>query len=710
MANHRSRYLWAPAALVVGLAGVMPLLSADAITVTLLGSSRGSSSISRSRTSAWPPGRAGRRFSGVRRSGNGDRWWRRRRWHSWLVGHPGRCSSSPHTAVRTGFGFGASFSLLPWWSASSACSNRSAARDRPVRPSPPVRQRAGLLPAVFAFSSPYAAVAGLTVAHGLQYLLLITLLAVFSPSDGSTGWPARADQYRSSLGLGLNHASHADHATGISRAIFGVYLGLSTAHFVIDAGLWACALILRFYERGHCLRPGPLQSPLMPSWSPEPCVAEAFRRILDAGTGRLGECRPGRRRGRTIPWTRPSCCRARSRSTNRLLVLAALADGPSRLVATAAGARHRADGGRAARPRRRVTDDGGDWLVTPAPLHGGAVDTGLAGTVMRFVPPLAALADGPVTFDGDAYARERPMSTLLDGLRQGGVEIEDDGRGAHALHRQGRGSVVGGRVQHGRVGVLAVRVRAPARRGPLRQGHRIVHRRRPRPFPPAHRDDAGSAARRRRRGHRARAGHLAYRPRAHRRRHARHRAGPLQRRAVPRGRDRHGRDGHACPTGPPSRPRRATRCATCSRAMGAEVALDDDTLEGLRHRRDHRPRGRSARHQRARDRPRRARRPRRPPLAAHRSRPHARSRDRPPRRALQRADRRRRRGGRARRRAHRGPGDLHAAPWRTYADHRMATAGAVLGLAVEGVEIDDIGATTKTLPDFPGMWSALVGG
>jgi 3-phosphoshikimate 1-carboxyvinyltransferase len=55
------------------------------------------------------------------------------------------------------------------------------------------------------------------------------------------------------------------------------------------------------------------------------------------------------------------------------------------------------------------------------------------------------------------------------------------------------------------------------------------------------------------------------------------------------------------------------------------------------------------------------------------------------------------------------PRPLHGGTWRAYADHRMATAGAVIGLAVEGVYVDDIASTTKTLPDFPGMWSALLG-
>jgi 3-phosphoshikimate 1-carboxyvinyltransferase len=54
------------------------------------------------------------------------------------------------------------------------------------------------------------------------------------------------------------------------------------------------------------------------------------------------------------------------------------------------------------------------------------------------------------------------------------------------------------------------------------------------------------------------------------------------------------------------------------------------------------------------------------------------------------------------------PAALHGGAWRAYADHRMAQAGAVLGLRVPGVEVDDIGSTTKTMADFPGLWSALL--
>ena len=53
---------------------------------------------------------------------------------------------------------------------------------------------------------------------------------------------------------------------------------------------------------------------------------------------------------------------------------------------------------------------------------------------------------------------------------------------------------------------------------------------------------------------------------------------------------------------------------------------------------------------------------------------------------------------------------LHGGLWRSYADHRMATAGAIIGLRVSGVEVEDIGTTAKTLPDFPGMWAGMLAG
>ena len=55
------------------------------------------------------------------------------------------------------------------------------------------------------------------------------------------------------------------------------------------------------------------------------------------------------------------------------------------------------------------------------------------------------------------------------------------------------------------------------------------------------------------------------------------------------------------------------------------------------------------------------------------------------------------------------PRPLHGAPWKAFDDHRIAQAGALIGLAVPGVEIDDIGSTGKTLPQFPELWARLAG-
>lgn len=56
------------------------------------------------------------------------------------------------------------------------------------------------------------------------------------------------------------------------------------------------------------------------------------------------------------------------------------------------------------------------------------------------------------------------------------------------------------------------------------------------------------------------------------------------------------------------------------------------------------------------------------------------------------------------------PSVLHGGPWGAYADHRLAQAGALLGLVVSGVMIDDIGCTSKTMPSFPAAWQSLATG
>ena len=139
--------------------------------------------------------------------------------------------------------------------------------------------------------------------------------------------------------------------------------------------------------------------------------------------------------------------------TNRYLVLAALASDPTRLRAPL---RSRDTLLRAAALRSlgaSIIDlpgsdpDCDDWMIGPASLTGAAsVDCGLAGTVMRFLPPVAALVDGPVAFDGDPHARQRPMAQVIDSLRTLGATINDEGRGTLPFTVQGSGRVPGGPV------------------------------------------------------------------------------------------------------------------------------------------------------------------------------------------------------------------------------------------------------------------------
>jgi 3-phosphoshikimate 1-carboxyvinyltransferase len=133
--------------------------------------------------------------------------------------------------------------------------------------------------------------------------------------------------------------------------------------------------------------------------------------------------------------------------TNRALLLAALATGPSLLRSPL---RSRDTELMAAALRAlgvEVVDHGDDWLVRPGDLRGPAsIDVGLAGTVMRFVPAAATLAAGDVHVDGDARARERPLAALIAALRHLGADIDDAGRGALPLTVHGDGGITGGAV------------------------------------------------------------------------------------------------------------------------------------------------------------------------------------------------------------------------------------------------------------------------
>jgi len=135
--------------------------------------------------------------------------------------------------------------------------------------------------------------------------------------------------------------------------------------------------------------------------------------------------------------------------TNRALVLAALSSAPS-VVRGPLKARDTTLAAAALRAMGcGVLESGTDLSVSPGSLSPGSsvsVDVGNAGTVMRFLPAVAALTPASVSFDGDPRARERPVGALLTALRALGVSIDDGGRGALPFTVHGAGAVRGGPV------------------------------------------------------------------------------------------------------------------------------------------------------------------------------------------------------------------------------------------------------------------------
>jgi 3-phosphoshikimate 1-carboxyvinyltransferase len=135
--------------------------------------------------------------------------------------------------------------------------------------------------------------------------------------------------------------------------------------------------------------------------------------------------------------------------TNRALILAAQAQTPSLLKRPlisrdtelmVAGLRAMGIG------IKDVQVDGDlAWEITPAPLRGPAkVGVGNAGTVMRFLPPLSALAQGDISFDGDPRSYERPLGPVIAALEDLGIEIEHDGRYSLPMVVKSKGQIPGG--------------------------------------------------------------------------------------------------------------------------------------------------------------------------------------------------------------------------------------------------------------------------
>ena len=130
--------------------------------------------------------------------------------------------------------------------------------------------------------------------------------------------------------------------------------------------------------------------------------------------------------------------------TNRAYVLAALASESSTLVGALRSRDTDLMQGALEAMGVEFTLDGDTLTATPGTLTGGTVDCGLAGTVMRFIPAVAAFANGAVHVDGDEQARVRPVATVLDALRDAGVDVEGT---ALPYTVNGTGSAKGGRIE-----------------------------------------------------------------------------------------------------------------------------------------------------------------------------------------------------------------------------------------------------------------------
>lgn len=403
--------------------------------------------------------------------------------------------------------------------------------------------------------------------------------------------------------------------------------------------------------------------------------------------------------------------------TNRELVLAALADAPSRLCAPL----HSDDSRRMVEALRSLGVEiepepgegrfGDDLVVTPRwPLAGGgSVDSGQAGTVMRFIAALAGFADGDVTVTAHETALHRPMGAMITALRDVGVDIDDGGHWALPFRVRGHGHIRGGEVvidasesSQFVSGLLLAAPRFDVGLHLVHQGerlpslphidmtvealaHRGVHVERPAPNewvvpagPVRGKDIAiepdlsnaapflgaaliagGSVSVTGWPAHSTQPGHMLADILSLMGARAVRRGGSL---TVTGGSSIQGVDldlsaaGELTPT------------------IFALAAFADapSTLHGIGHIRGHETDRIAA-------------------LVGEL-------------RAL---------GGEA----HELPDGirivpqpLHGGRWRAHHDHRLATTGALIGLAVPGVEVDDIGTTAKTMPEFPELWRRMLDG
>ncbi|WP_456846621.1 3-phosphoshikimate 1-carboxyvinyltransferase [Cellulomonas sp. P5_C6] len=397
--------------------------------------------------------------------------------------------------------------------------------------------------------------------------------------------------------------------------------------------------------------------------------------------------------------------------TNRYLVLAALADSPGRLRGVLRSRDTTLMADALTSMGAGIDQDGSDWSVTPGPVRGSTtVHCGLAGTVMRFLPAVAALADGPVRFDGDESALARPMGPVLTALRTLGVRVEEHGEpGRLPFTVHGHGSLVGGQVDvdaSASSQFVSGLLLAAAR---FERGLTLRHTGRTLPSLP-HIEMTVAVLRE--------AGVVVddSRPAIWR-----VEPGPIAGRDVRVEPDLSNAAPFLCaalvaggtvrvPGWPTETTQPGGLLPGILERMGATTRLDGDvlsvtgtgavhgvdldlhaagevapTIAGLAALADSPTRLRGIAHLRGHETDRLA------ALAAEITRL----------------------GGQAEQTSDGlviTPRPLSGGTWHTYEDHRMATAGALIGLRVPGVEVEDVATTAKTLPDFVGLWNGMLAG